>query len=240
MALFKKLSRRDRLIKQSIKSITGKSPGNLSLYELALRHSSVAPANKDGFKESNERLEYLGDAILGAVVADFLFKKYPFKDEGFLTEIRARIVNREMLKNVAFNLGLHDLIEVDNRLKKHKSKKALMGDAMEAVIGAYYLDKGYISCKKFIENKLLSQQINVDNIIKEGKNYKSTLIEWSQKEGLNINFDIVEETGNSHNKEFTSAIFLDGKKVGEGTGKTKKKAEQAAALEVCKLKGLIN
>ncbi len=239
MALFKKLSRRDKLIKQSIKSITGKNPGNLSLYELALRHSSVAPTNSEGFKESNERLEYLGDAILGAVVADYLFKKYPFKDEGFLTEIRARIVNREMLKSVAFGLGLHDLIDVDNRLKKHKSKKALMGDAMEAIIGAYYLDKGYRECKKFIENKLLNQQINVDIIVKEGKNYKSTLIEWSQKEGVEINFDIIQETGNSHNKEFTAAIFLKGEKVAEGTGNTKKKAEQAAALEVCKLKGFI-
>ncbi len=240
MALFKKLSRREKLIKQSIKSITGDRPGNLSLYELALRHSSIAPTNSEGFKESNERLEYLGDAILGAVVADFLFKKYPFKDEGFLTEIRARIVNREMLKSVAFNLGLQNLIEVDKRLKRHKSKKALMGDAMEAIIGAYYLDKGYKKCKIFIENKLLNQQINVDKIIKEGKNYKSTLIEWSQKENIEINFEIIEETGNSHNKEFTSAIFLDGEKVGEGSGKTKKKAEQAAALEVCKLKGFIN
>lgn len=240
MGFLKKLSPREKLIRQSIKSITGSKPGNLSLYILALRHSSVAPTGTNGFKDSNERLEYLGDAILGAVVADFLFKKYPYKDEGFLTEIRARIVNREMLKRVAFDLGLQKLIEVDGRLQKNKSSKSLMGDAMEAIIGAYYLDKGYIKCKRFIESKILNQQINVDEVIKEGKNFKSTLIEWSQKENAELSFEIIEETGNSHNKEFTSAIKLNGKQVGVGTGKTKKKAEQAAALEVCKSIGLLN
>lgn len=240
MGLFRKLSPREKLIRQSIKSITGSKPGNLKLYKLALMHSSIAPTNHIGFKDSNERLEYLGDAILGAVVADFLFKKYPYKDEGFLTEIRARIVNREMLKTVAFDFGLHKLIEVDNRLKKHKSQKALMGDAMEAIIGAYYLDKGYRKCKKFIVNRILNQQINVDKVIKEGKNFKSQLIEWSQKENVDLAFEIIDETGNSHNKEFTSAIMLNGKKAGSGTGKTKKKAEQAAALEVCKSMGLLN
>jgi ribonuclease-3 len=223
-----------------MQNITGRKPGNLELYTLALRHSSVAQKNHKGFKESNERLEYLGDAILGAVVAEFLFKKYPFKDEGFLTEIRARIVNREMLKEVAFGFGLQNLIEVDNRLKRHKSKKALMGDAMEAIIGAYYLDKGYKACKKFIENKILNQHINVEQLIKEGKNYKSTLIEWSQKENINLRFEIIDEKGNSHNKEFTCAVFLEDQKTGIGTGKTKKKAEQAAALEVCKKKNLLN
>lgn len=239
MRLLKIRNKREKLVAKSIKDITGKSPGNLDLYILAFRHSSVAPTNLHGIKESNERLEYLGDAILGAVVADYLFKRYPYKEEGFLTEIRARIVNREMLKRVAYEFELHKLIEVDHRLKKSKSNKSLMGDAMEAIIGAFYLDKGYKETKRFIEKRILTQYLNVEKIIKEDKNYKSLLIEWSQKENREILFDIVDEKGNSHNKEFTAAIYVDGVKRGEGTGKTKKKAEQAAALEVCKIENLL-
>lgn len=240
MGLFKKLSPREKQIFTSIKNITGKKPGNIDLYVLALRHSSIAPINNHGIKESNERLEYLGDAILGAVVADYLFKKYPYKEEGFLTEIRARIVNREMLKKVAFQFGLHNLIEVDNRLSRTRSTKALMGDAMEAIIGAFYLDKGYKQCSKFIVSKILNNYLDVESIVKEGKNYKSTLIEWSQKENIDLSFEIINEKGSSHKKEFTAAIFIEGNKKAEGIGNTKKKAEQAAALEVCKKENLLN
>jgi ribonuclease-3 len=240
LGLLTRISPREKFIKSSIKNITGKRARNLDLYILAFTHSSVAPTNQQGFKESNERLEYLGDAILGAVVADYLFKRFPYKDEGFLTEIRARIVNREMLKKVAFQFGLHKIIEVDQRLSKTRSTKALMGDAMEAIIGALYLDRGYTDCKKFIESKILNQYINVDAIVKEDKNFKSTLIEWSQKENKELKFEIIDEKGSSHKKEFTAAIFIDGDKKGEGVGNTKKKAEQAAALEVCKLENLLN
>jgi len=140
----KSSTKEDKKIIAAIQTIAGFTPSNLAIYRLATIHSSKA---KDiaGFRESNERLEYLGDAILGAAVADYLFKKYPFKDEGFLTEIRSRIVNRESLNNLARKIGIATIVQYDHR--NTQLQKVILGNTLEALVGAVYLDKGYLRCQ---------------------------------------------------------------------------------------------
>ncbi len=229
----KKKSEKDITLYATIKGILGKKPKNLDLYKLAVRHSSVS-------KESNERLEYLGDAILGAIVAEYLFKKFPYRDEGFLTEIRSRIVKRETLNALALKIGLNKILEFQNQFPHSRHvNKSIYGNALEAFIGAIYLDRGYKFCSKFIINGLIKPYIDVQEVIDNHHNFKSTLIEWSQKNGKTINFKIVNEEGSKHAKEFTAQVSIDGELVGQGVGFSKKKAEQAAAQKACHLLKII-
>ena len=143
LQLSKGSTKEDKKLITAIKTIAGFAPSNLALYKLATLHSSKSK-EKEGFRESNERLEYLGDAILGAAVADYLFKKYPFKDEGFLTEIRSRIVNRESLNHLARKVGIGAIVQFDN--KNTQLQQVILGNTLEALVGAVYLDKGFIRC----------------------------------------------------------------------------------------------
>jgi len=222
-------SGRDKDLIKSIKNITGFRPGNFILYKNALRHPSVA---KDNITDSYERLEYLGDAVLGTVVAELLFKKYPYKSEGFLTEIRARIVNREELNKLGLKLGFNKMVtyQVQNNNFSHKS---IYGDSLEAFIGAVYLDKGFYQCKKFIIGKLITPHFDLDEIVASNKNFKSILIEWAQKESMDIRFVIINEVSGKNHKEFTAEVQIDGEPIGHGEGLSKKKAEQAAAEKAC-------
>lgn len=229
---FKKQSEKDKRLIAAIKNIVGYKPFNLALYRLVTQHSSIAKKHHNGFKQSNERLEYLGDAILGAVVADYLFKKYPFKDEGFLTEIRSRLVNRESLTQLAKKVGINTLLDVDFFQNKY-SYKSVYGDMMEAFIGAVYLDKGYKFCHRFIIKRLILPHYDLDEIIENNTNYKSILIEWSQKENKEIFFNIENIIEDRRKKEFQAVITVNGKKVAQGSGLNKKKAEQNAAFKAC-------
>lgn len=229
---------RDKLLRKSVGSIIGEKPSNLSLYRLAFIHSSVAKnLTESGFKESNERLEYLGDAVLGMVIAEYLFKKFPYKDEGFLTDIRSRIVNRESLNNLAKRIGLNDLVEYENNNKRTAmARTSMYGDAMEALIGAIYVDKGFRFVRKFIIKKLLTPHFDLENLIQNNTNYKSLLIEWAQKEGKNLSWTL-SENGTFHNKEFTASIQINfvPEPFSMGNGHSKKKAEQDAARKACEL-----
>jgi len=209
--------------------IIGKKPYNIQLYILAMQHTSIAAENNKGFKESNERLEYLGDAVLGAVVAEYLFKKYPFKTEGFLTEIRSRIVNRESLNRLAMKIGLSDLVEFEGKKRGAQSHKSIYGDAMEAFIGAVYLDMGFSFCRKYIIRKLLMQHYDLQEIIDTTTNFKSLIIEWAQKNNCDINFEIAETKGSKHAKQFKVRLYVNQELTSEGNGFSKKKAEQDAA-----------
>lgn len=220
----------DKSLVAAIKNITGYTPGNLSLYRLAAVHSSKA-VEKNGFRESNERLEYLGDAILGAAVADYLFMKYPFQDEGFLTEIRSRIVNRESLNQLARKLGIQNIVQYD--AKNTQLQQVILGNTLEAIVGAVYLDKGYLRCKRFVINKLILPFFNLETVINSNTNFKSKVIEWSQRNGKVVRFEMVEMKRNRNSKEFTSLVFIDDKPIGKGYGASKKKAEQDAALKTC-------
>ncbi|MGB0523043.1 MAG: ribonuclease III [Flammeovirgaceae bacterium] len=231
---FKTYSEKERKLIYAVKQITGDSPRNIELYSLAMKHTSVAKVSPLGIRQSNERLEYLGDAILGAVVAEYLFKKFPYKNEGFLTEIRSRIVNREALNHLAIKIGLNHLVEYDTRRRKNSlSHKSLYGDAMEAFIGAYYLDRGFKPCKKFIIKKLLRRYYDLNDIVGTTINFKSKLIEWSQKNSKSVQFDIISQKGEKHNRQFTAEILVENKRMALGYGFSKKKAEQDAARKTC-------
>jgi ribonuclease-3 len=216
----------------AIAQITGQTPSNIDLYKLAVSHTSVAKENQSGFKNSNERLEYLGDAVLGAVVAEYLFKKFPYKNEGFLTEIRSRIVNRESLNTVGRKIGLNRVVEF-NGGRSINTHKSLYGDALEALVGAVYLDKGFKRCKKFILHKIIQPHFDIEEIISMNLNFKSILIEWAQKDNKAIKFIIINEIGSTHQKEFTAQVIIDDEAISTGTGFSKKKAEQAAAEKAC-------
>ena len=226
---------RDLKLTRAVKNITGLSPGNLALYRLATLHSSKA-TEVNGFRQSNERLEYLGDAILGAAVADYLFRKYPFKDEGFLTEIRSRIVNRESLNQLAHKIGLHEVVDYDSR--NLQLQRVILGNTLEALVGAVYLDKGYLRTRKFVIDKLIQPYFNLDTVISSDTNFKSKIIEWAQRKGKQVRFEITETKRSRNQREFTAQVLVDDQPSGTGFGASKKKAEQDAAHKTCLVLGI--
>lgn len=229
LTLSKPNSKDDKKLVTAIKTIAGFTPSNIILYRLATLHSSKAK-DVSGFRESNERLEYLGDAILGAAVADYLFKKYPFKDEGFLTEIRSRIVNRESLNNLARKIGIASIVQYDSR--NTQLQKVILGNTLEALVGAVYLDKGYLRCKKFVIDKLIQPYFDLEVVVKSESNHKSKVIEWAQRTGKEIKFEITENK-HGRGREFAAQVIVEGESCGQGFGLTKKKAEQSAAEKAC-------
>lgn len=233
--LFKRSSDKERKLRKAVETLLGSKPSNLNVYRLAFMHTSVSKSNThNGFRDSNERLEYLGDAVLGMVVAEYLFKKYPYKDEGFLTEIRSRIVNRESLNQVARKIGVDKLVEFDAQRRTVLSRTSMYGDALEAFVGAIYLDKGFDFTRKFILKRLLSNHFDIDSVVQSNSNFKSLIIEWSQREGKEIRFEITEQ-GNMHNKEFTAQLWVNDEPMTSGSGFSKKKAEQSAAEKACEV-----
>jgi ribonuclease III len=235
-ALYQKiLSKEDRELAQAFKRITGKTPVNLSLYKQATRHASMATKNAAGIKDSYERLEYLGDAILGMVVAELLFAKYPYKEEGFLTELRSRLVSREALNELSRKVGVANLVQFDHR--RGPTQKAVYGDAMEALIGAVYLDLGFNAVKQFILTKLVAPHFDFDHIQNTTINYKSKLIEWAQRNGKPVQFDMIADK-NGESGRFVIEVIVAGEPLERGYGFNKKKAEQDAArksLEMLKI-----
>ncbi|HTD99357.1 MAG TPA: ribonuclease III [Mucilaginibacter sp.] len=218
---------------KSLKNLLGFVPGNLSLYRLAFRHKSVATNVKKGVKNSNERLEFLGDAVLGSVVAEVLFKLYPYEDEGFLTELRSKIVNRVNLNQLARKLGFEQLIQYDNRMVNSSRQGSLLGDAFEALIGAVYLDKGYDFTKSFLVNHIIKSHIDIHRLEQTETNFKSKLIEWCQRHGKDITFELIENQDGESNKLFTVQASIDGEVMGQGKEFNKKNAEKLAAEKAC-------
>ncbi|MDX2195164.1 MAG: ribonuclease III [Cytophagales bacterium] len=227
---FSKKKKRKDSVKNFVKTLTGKNPKNIYLYDLAFKHASLTKHTPEvAIAQSNERLEYLGDAILSAVIAEYLFKKFPYKDEGFLTEIRSRLVNGESLNILAKKIGIDKLIEYNNRNKNSYSHKSMYGDALEAFIGSVYLDFGFIFCKKFILHKLLENNIDIAGVIEKDENYKSKLLNWGQSQNKKIKFEIIEEKDYKNHKEFTAQVSTGDEVLSAGKGGSKKKAEQDAA-----------
>jgi len=231
-------TKQDEKLIRAIKNIADITPSNLELYRLATVHSSIAKENDEGFKESNERLEYLGDAILGAAVADYLFKKFPFRSEGFLTEIRSRIVNRETLNLLARKIGVGNIVQYDQ--KNAHLQQVILGNTLEAIVGAIYLDKGYLKTKKFVVNKLINPNYDLDELVNSNSNYKSKLIEWAQQEGKEVRFELLNVKKGKNHKEFTAQVIVDNEPKGTGFGNSKKKAEQDAALKTCEMLNLLS
>lgn len=218
---------------KSLKNLLGFVPGNLSLYRLAFRHKSAAQSIKKGVKNSNERLEFLGDAVLGSVVAEVLFKMYPYEDEGFLTELRSKIVSRVNLNALARKLGFEKLIEYDTRMVSSTRQGSLLGDAFEALVGAVYLDKGYDFTKNFLVNHIIKSHIDIHKLEQTETNFKSKLIEWCQRHSKDVSFEVTENQEGESNKLFTVLASVDGEVLGTGKEFNKKNAEKLAAEKAC-------
>lgn len=224
-----------------IRHITGFTPGNLICYEQSLRHhSSSQKIHENGTKDSNERLEYLGDAVLNTIIAEHLFKKFPYKDEGFLTEMRSKIVSRVSLNDLALKIGLSKLVEYDRRAMQNLNlRNSIFGNALEAFIGAIFLDAGFEKAKYFILEKLLRYHIDIDKLQQTETNFKGRLIEYSQKVNKPLEFEVLEETINKQ-KIYTARIIIDQVLFGEAEHTSKKQAEQMAAqkaLDELKIQG---
>jgi ribonuclease-3 len=217
----------DKHIYQAIKNIFGYCPGNIHLYKLALRHKSASAKKLNGLTLNNERLEYLGDAILSAIIADYLFKAFPYENEGFLTEMRSKIVSRASLNKLSYKLGLNGLIE-SGKESTAKAKSA-GGDAFEAVIGALYLDKGYSVTKKILITRIVNVHFDIDLLIETEISYKSKLNEWAQKERRDIKFRVEEEIGEKHKKQYLVSLEVDGISLAKSQDYSIKGAENLAA-----------
>jgi ribonuclease III len=216
-----------------LKKILGFSPGNLKLYEIAFIHRSASFTMPDGKKVNNERLEYLGDAVLDAILSDYLFEKFPDATEGFMTKIRSRIVNRDILNQLAISMGINKIL-ISN-ISSVQPTKNLYGDALEAIIGSVFLDKGFKKTKKLFIRNVLNKYLDLNVIINTDTDYKSLVFEWVQKHKSNLIFTYNEEYDfNLKKSVFSTTLIIDKKELGEGHGSSKKEAEQEAASQAWK------
>lgn len=213
-----------------LKKILGFRPRNLRLYEAAFIHRSASYVLPDGKKINNERLEYLGDAVLDTILSDYLFEKFPDASEGFLTKIRSRIVNREVLNNLALSMGINKLL-VSN-VNSVQNSKNLCGDAFEALLGSIFLDKGFRKTKKIFIKKIFRKYLDLNNIINTDTDYKSLVFEWVQKNRANLIFNYNEEYDFDQKKSvFSATLLINKEKYGKGQGASKKEAEQEASCK---------
>jgi ribonuclease-3 len=227
----------DKKLHESLHNILGFYPTNISLYKLAFRHSSVAQVIKKGIKDSNERLEFLGDSVIGTVVADYLFKKFPFKDEGFLTKMRSKMVSRQKHNQLAIKLGLNNFIEVSNDRLGHKPS-SINGDAYEALIGAIYLDKGYNFAQQFILTRIVNVHIDMDEMETKEVDFKSKFIEWAQKEKKEFRFETLADAATADDKQYCIQLLLAEEAVGKAQHYSKKRAEQLVSELACTVLGI--
>jgi ribonuclease-3 len=205
-------------------------PQKKEYYNLAFIHKSATFIDHNGLTQNNERLEFLGDAILDAIISDILYKKFPKFDEGLLTKTRSKLVNTNQLSFYSKKLNLPDFLVVhtNNTL----NNKHFYADSFEAFIGAIYLDRGYKKTYEFVKKQIIEKLTDLDKIIHTETNHKSSLIEFSQKNNISIKFDT--NSKNDKSSKFISKIFLDGYEISQGEGRTKKEAEQNAALVAMK------
>jgi ribonuclease-3 len=216
-----------------LKKILGFKPGNLKLYEISFINRSATFTMPDGKKVNNERLEFLGDAVLDAILSDYLFEKFPDASEGFMTKIRSRIVNRDILNQLAISMGIHDIL-ISN-ISSVQPTKNLYGDALEALIGSVFLDKGFRKTKKMFIRNVLNIYLDLEVIINTDTDYKSLVFEWVQKHKSNLIFTYNEEYDFNRKKSvFSTILIIDKEEMGEGHGSSKKEAEQEAASQAWK------
>jgi ribonuclease-3 len=219
--------------KKQLRNVLGFSPGKAVLYQTALTHRSL----KDSADENNERLEYLGDAILSAIIADFLFKKYPYKEEGFLTEMRSKMVNRNQLNDIAIKMGLRKIThfnKFDNSLKMSQ----IFGNTLEAVVGAIYLDKGFIKTRQWVVERIVQPYLFLEELENLEINHKNKLYGWANKKGKNLDFETLDERIEGGRRLFTVGAVVDGELIAQGRAYNKKDASQIAAQEAIDKLGL--
>ena len=222
------LFRKDRESYFCFYKILGFFPRNIRFYQQALLHKSTSVRSEKGRPLNNERLEFLGDAILDAIVGDIVYKHFEGRREGFLTNTRSKIVQRETLNKLAVEIGLDKLVKYSTRSSSHNSY--MYGNAFEALIGAIYLDQGYERCKQFMEEKILKNYIDLDKMSRKEVNFKSKLIEWSQKNKMEVSFELIEQSlDRDYNPMFHTEVLIENLPAGTGTGYSKKESQQNAA-----------
>ena len=221
---------KDSELRKALHSMLGFYPRNLEIYRIALAHKSHVYRNRKGRSFNNERLEFLGDAILEAVVSDIVFHRFERRSEGFLTSTRSKIVQRSSLNRLAKEIGLERLLQVPSQRRGHNSN--IGGNAFEALVGAIYLDRGYKTCQWFVENKIVGCLLDIENVANKEVNFKSKLLEWTQKNRVQVDFEN-EETLDEKNDSplFNSTILLEGLTAGEGRGYSKKESQQRASRD---------
>lgn len=220
--------RKEKELYLSLYNIIGVYPHDISLYKLALMHKSLFKRNAKGKPVNNERLEFLGDAVLDAAVGDIVYRHFPGKREGFLTNTRSKLVQRETLNRLAQEMGITQLILSNGRSSAHNSYMG--GNAFEALVGALYLDRGYNACMRFIQKRILDQMINIDKVAYKEVNFKSKLIEWAQKNRVKIEFALKEQHKDKNGSPvFTYKVVLEGVEGCDATGYSKKESQQMAS-----------
>mgnify|MGYP001985498589 FL=1 len=221
---FKKVFRKKDVYAEIIERITGVYPDQSSIYKQAFLHKSIIQNNQLQSFESNERLEFLGDAVLDSVISNYIYHKFPKKDEGYLTKLRSKLVSRQTLNNLGVKIGLQELMQSN----LERASKSVYGDALEALIGAIFLDKGYVIAQKFVEDNLLQNHIDIETVIQTETDFKSRVLEWCQKEKLSFDFKI-SETEEKKGKLYLAELIVNDEVKGKGSDFTKKKAEQIAS-----------
>jgi ribonuclease-3 len=221
--------------KKSLKGVLGYTPDNIELYRAALTHRSV----KETADENNERLEYLGDAILSALVADYLFKRYPYKEEGFLTEMRSKMVNRQQLNDIAIKMGVKK-ITVYNKSDISLKSSQIFGNTLEALVGAIYLDKGYKKAASWVGKHIILPHMYMDDLESLEINHKNKLYGWANKNGKRLDFETINEQLENGRRLFTIAAVINGKIISEGKAFNKKDASQIASQLAVEKLGIVN
>ena len=213
----------------------GFKPGDVSIYRTALTHRSI----RDSADENNERLEYLGDAVLSALIADYLFKRYPYKEEGFLTEMRSKMVNRQQLNDIAVRMGLKK-VTLYNKMDGALKVSQIFGNTLEALVGAIYLDQGYKRTAKWVQEAVIIPYMFMDDLEILEINHKNKLYGWANKNGKVLEFETLNEKLENGRRLFTVAAVLDGKNIAEGKAFNKKDASQIAAQIAVEKLGIVN
>lgn len=228
---FRRRFGQDRAFYAAIDDMFGFIPNNIELYKLALIHKSASVELEDGSHINNERLEFLGDAVIESITSDFLFIEFPDRDEGFMTQLRSKIVSRQSLNRIASQIGLDK--HVISHAANNSTQKHIYGDALEAMMGAIYLDQGYDFANRLLINDIYGRYLSIDEVLKSETDFKSRLIEWCQKNRYTIEFRTTSDSsGGVHQSGFVSTVYIDGMAVGYGSGDSKKAAEQNAAYSV--------
>lgn len=220
-------------LKQQLSNILGIKPNKLAIYKIALTHSSY----KKEIDGNNERLEYLGDAILGAIVANYLFKKYPYKGEGFLTDMRSKMVNRQQLNDIAVKMGI-DRMAIYSKSDRVLKSSQIFGNILESLIGAVYLDKGYCTTENWLINYIIQTYLPIEELENVEINHKNKLISWAHKNHHKLMFEVVKNAVEQKDRFFTIAVILNDEILATAKALNKKDASQVAAQLAFKKLGL--
>jgi ribonuclease III len=214
----------------AIKKLLGFRPKNINYYKTAFIHRSIKVLDENGNPINYERMEFLGDAMLGSIIAAFLFKMVPDGDEGYLTQMRSKIVSRNQLNALGKDLGL--ILFVKSTISKNRMGQNIYGNIFEALIGAIYLDRGYRYCEKFIDKRVINAFVDIPSLENKITSYKGIVIEWCQKTKKKLEFVIYEDSGNEKIRHYSVKLMLDNKVVSKGRSTSKKKAEEIASKRI--------